>query len=534
MPGGMRGGGPRGDVDTDSLYKELGVEKNATEREIKKAWRKLCKTHHPDRGGDPDKFKKIEAAYDVLSDQQKRSLYDQGGIEAVQQGGVGPTNIFDLFGGGRGGRMQRDTGPKKPAPIKHSMTLTLEDVFMGGEKKITVTITTAEDRDVCGRCSGRGSYLETVRRGPMVLQSQKTCPQCRGEGIRWVNKKQKKKEVELYINPGVKNGDKQVLHDEGHQYPGQPHGDVIVLFTVKKHRVFKRLQADLAMSKELTLMEALCGFNFLVKSVEDGTWLKIVNQPNQVVQPGDVIKVEGQGLPQKGARSVRGNLYIRFTVVLPKTGSLSEKTKKSLRELLSPKAVKYEMPGEDLNDIREISDGVRVKLVGLSNKPDLNGMEGTVFQANKQKDVHIVDLDNGQRVSVRKELVEMLKEPNQAMNDTREIQTGTNVRLVGLTNRPDLNGTDGVVLEANVRPGAHAVQLKTGQTVSVRQELLEITDKIQSSKKVEKPKKSDYIEECTGVVVDLDKEKHTAAGVGHSAHDDDSDEEGGPVSCQQM
>lgn len=463
MPGG-RMGGSREPVDNESLYKELGVEKNATEREIKKAWRKLCKTHHPDRGGDPDKFKKCEAAYDVLSDQQKRSLYDQGGIEAVQQGGVAPTNIFDLFGGRR---QQRDTGPKKPAPIKHQMTLTLEDVFMGGERTIKVPITTADDRDVCSRCQGRGSYMETVRRGPMILQSQRECPQCHGEGIRWINKKTKQKAVEFYVTPGVKNGDKQVLHDEGHQYPGMPHGDVIVLFTVKKHKVYKRLQADLAMSKELTLVEALCGFDFLVKSVEEATWLRVRSKPNQVVQPGDVIRIDGQGLPQKGARSVRGNLYVRFTVVLPKTGSLNEKAKKSLRELLSSKSVKYDMP-------------------------------------------------------------------NLAQNDTREIQTGTNVKLVGLTNRPDLNGTDGVVLEANIRPGAHAVQLKTGQTVSVRQELLEITEKIVSSNKKEKPKKDDYIEDVTGVVVDLEKEKHTAAGVGHSVHDDDTDEEGGPVSCQQM
>lgn len=465
MPGGMRGG-TREPVDNESLYKELGIEKNATEREVKKAWRKLAKTHHPDRGGDADKFKKLEAAYDVLSNPEKRSLYDQGGLEAVQQGGVGPTNIFDLFGG-RGGRQQRDTGPKKPAPIKHQMNLTLEDVYAGGERTIKVQITTADDRDVCTRCQGRGSYMETVRRGPMILQSQRECPQCRGEGIRWINKKTKTKNVEFYINAGVKNGDKQILHDEGHQYPGMPHGDVIVLFSVKKHKVYKRLQADLAMSKELTLVQALCGFDFMVKSVEAGTWLNVKSQPNQVVQPGDVIKIEGQGLPQKGARSIRGNLYVRFTVVLPKTGSLSEKSKESLRKLLAPKNVKYEMP-------------------------------------------------------------------NQSQNDTREIQTGTNVKLIGLTNRPDLNGTDGIVLEANIRPGAHAVQLKTGQTVSVRQELLEITDKIVSTGKKEKPKKDDYIEEVTGVVVDLDKEKHTAAGIGGSAHDDDSDEEGGPVSCQQM
>lgn len=465
--GGMPGmrGGPREPVDNESLYKELGVEKNATEREIKKAWRKLAKTHHPDRGGDPDIFKKKEAAYHVLSDSEKRSLYDQGGLEAVQQGGVAPSNIFDLFG--NRGRQQRDMGPKKPSPIKETLVIKLEDVFQGGEKKINVTILCADSKDTCSRCSGRGSYMETVRRGPMILQSQRECQQCHGRGISYVNERKVKKSVEFFLPSGVKDGDKQTLHDEGHQLPGMPHGDVIVTYKVKKHQIFKRIQADLAMAREITLVDALCGFSFHVKSLEPNSWLKISSKPGQVIQPGDVVKVEGQGLPQRGARNSRGNLYVKFTVVLPKSGSLNANTKKQIKKILGGKSVKYEMP-------------------------------------------------------------------NQSQNDTREITTGSKVKLIGLTNRPDLNGTDGVVLEANIRPGAHAVQLETGQTVSVRQELLELTEEFENSKVAETPKPDDMIDEVTGEVVDLEKEKHTSSGVGHHAHDEDSDEEGGPVSCRQM
>jgi len=461
MPGGMRGG-PREPVDTEGLYKELGVEKNATEREIKKAWRKLARTHHPDRGGDPDIFKKKEAAYDVLSDTEKRSLYDQGGLEAVQQGGVGPTNIFDLFGGP--GRSSRPSGPKKPPSIKEVFPCTLEDVFEGGEKTISVTIMMADGKETCTRCSGRGRYMETVRRGPMIMQTQKECPQCDGRGTQYENERKVKKNVSFYLPAGVKDGDRQTLHDEGHQLPGMPTGDVIVQFRVKKHQTFKRIQADLAMARELTLVEALCGFSFHVRSLEKDTWLKITNAPDQIIQPGDVIKLEGQGLPQRGVRSSRGNLYVKFTVVLPTNGSLNQSAMTTIRKVLSGDSVKYDMP-------------------------------------------------------------------NQSRNDTREIATGSKVKLIGLTNRPDLNGTDGIVLEANIRPGAHAVQLATGQTVSVRQELLELTEEMDEEDDAGSPGADDAVVDLVGEVVDMEKEKHTAAGIGH--HDEDSDDEGG-VSCRQM
>jgi DnaJ family protein A protein 2 len=114
MPGNNRTS-QRENIDNKGLYKTLGVEKNADSRTLKKAWRKLCRTHHPDRGGDTEKFKECEQAYEILSDPAKRELYNEGGIEAVQRGASAPTDIFDLFGG-QGKRHQK--GPSKPQPIK--------------------------------------------------------------------------------------------------------------------------------------------------------------------------------------------------------------------------------------------------------------------------------------------------------------------------------------------------------------------------------------------------------------------------------
>lgn len=345
------------------------------------------------------------------------------------------------------------------------MILTLEDVAAGGEKFVNIEYESADGSDHCTRCSGQGQYMETVRRGPMIMQSQRTCPRCQGRGTQFLNLRNVKKKLTFYVDKGVKNGDKQVLSDEGHQLPDMPAGDVVVQYRVKKHATFKRMGADLAMEKELTLVEALCGFEFLVKGLEKDNWLKVKSGPGQVVQPGDVIRIEEHGLPQKGASRIKGNLYIRFTVVLPRNGSLNEDKQNTLRQLLGDQSVKYVMP-------------------------------------------------------------------NQESNDTQEFETGIAVKLINLSNRPDLNGTPGIVTEANIRPGAHAVKLKTGQIVSVRQELLEITEKKAKKSKKQKPKKSDYVEDVVGVVVDMAKEAHTAHGIG--GDEDDSDGDGQGMQCRQM
>jgi len=274
------------------------------------------------------------------------------------------------------------------------------------------------------------------------------------------------KDLEVIIPKGTKNGDTVKKHDEGHRLPGMPNGDVAVTFKVRPHKVFKRLQADLAMAKEITLVEALCGTSFKMKSISRGDWLSVSLAPGQI-QPNDVLCIKGQGLPQKGNSMTRGDLYIRFTVVLPKQGTLKESSLKQLRKILSPKDVKYDMP-------------------------------------------------------------------NETMNDTRAIETGMGVRLIGLTNRPDLNGVAGKVIEANIKAGNHAVALVTGQTVSVREELLEITDDMEEEVMADSPKPNDYVETVTGDVVDLDKVTHTPSQHGRSAHDEDSDEEREGVSCRQM
>jgi DnaJ family protein A protein 2 len=157
-------------VDNEGFYKVLGCKKEATQEELKKAYRKLAVKHHPDKGGDPETFKEISAAYDVLSDPEKKELYDKYGKEGVEQGGGGgrdAEDIFSAFFGGGGSR--KSNGPKKTAPIKHVLNVKLEDIYKGKTSKLRIT------RDIiCKGCDGVGGKAGF----------EKTCSSCNGRGAK--------------------------------------------------------------------------------------------------------------------------------------------------------------------------------------------------------------------------------------------------------------------------------------------------------------------------------------------------------------
>lgn len=177
MPGGMGGmGRPKKDVDTTAYYERLGVGKEATMGELKKAYHKLAMKHHPDRGGDKEKFQEIQTAYEVLSDKEKRDIYDKYGEEGLQEGGGrgGPggfSDIFEMFGGG-GGRRQPQ-GKQKKDPVVHPLKVTLEEIYTGKSTKISVN----RER-ICAKCNGLGGKEGAVKK----------CPACNGRGM--VNKMQ--------------------------------------------------------------------------------------------------------------------------------------------------------------------------------------------------------------------------------------------------------------------------------------------------------------------------------------------------------
>uniref|UniRef100_A0A7S3ZIC0 J domain-containing protein n=2 Tax=Lotharella globosa TaxID=91324 RepID=A0A7S3ZIC0_9EUKA len=414
--GGMgRGGGSRKPVDNEGLYKTLGVDKKADARAIKKAYFKLARVHHPDKGGDEEKFKEIQKAYDVLSDESKRELYDRYGEEGLQNGGSpAPTDIFDLF---RGGGRQRRQEPRKPEEIVKTVDLTLTDVYYGPEKPIQYKYTSATKRIVCSTCGGQGAVMQQVRAGPgMIMQTQRPCPKCSGQGISFENQKSVNATKNVRIPKGAKNNEKIKLSLEGHQLPGMERGDVVIVCRVMKHRVFERLGADLAMKKQLTLKEALCGFEFKIQHVS-GTTLTVRSGKKEIVSPGQLKRIDDWGLPQKGSYDNKGHLYIKFEVLFPVPGSIGAPEVKKLAPVLE--SLSY--PKEEEQKIT-LGMGVRVQLVNL-NSTQFNGKMGTIIREEAQRGRWPVELDAGKKVAVPESCLKIVESKSEKSKKPNSMET---------------------------------------------------------------------------------------------------------------
>jgi len=285
MPG--RRGGSGKDVDTTKFYKLLEVEKTATEAEIKKAYRKLAVKHHPDKGGDPEKFKEITRAYEVLSDQEKRSRYDRFGEEGLEGGGAAsdPTDIFDaFFGGGRGGGGQKRRAKTKD--VVQPLKVTLEQLYNGCTKKMAITRQVIDKKkgvQHCQSCDGRGVKVEVVRMGPMIQQMQSQCSSCGGAGKSFKTKSEREI-MEVHVQKGSPEGHKVVFREMADEHPDADTGDVIFVLKPEEHPVFKRKGADLFMERKISLVEALCGFTLEVTHL-DGRKLLIKTSPGEIVKP---------------------------------------------------------------------------------------------------------------------------------------------------------------------------------------------------------------------------------------------------------
>lgn len=333
------------DVDTQQLYDVLGVSKTATETEIKKSFRKLALQHHPDKGGDEHQFKELNAAYEILSNSEKRALYDKYGLEGVKQGGGmnGFEDIFSMFGMGGGGGSRKQQ-KRKVRPTEREVQVTLEDIYSGKMIKLDHEKTIlcedcggkgGEDVQTCKDCNGRGSVLKTQAIGPgMYQQSQVPCSKCKGQGEIFDIKKQCKKckgkkiiEVQKKVDISVEAGtpDDHIIkfNGEGNEIPGAEAGDLVVRVNVRKHKVFQRSGADLVMEKEITLKQALLGFSFNIKFL-DGKDIVISTIPGEVVADDSKKSVKGKGLPFYRDAMSHGNLIIKFKVKFPKGSELTE------------------------------------------------------------------------------------------------------------------------------------------------------------------------------------------------------------------
>jgi DnaJ family protein A protein 2 len=362
----------------------LGVSKSATPSEIKKAYRKMAVKHHPDKGGDEHKFKEISAAYEVLSDEEKRSLYDQYGEDALKDGGMGggggsPFDIFEAMfggnpfggpGGGRGGGRQR---VRKGEDVVHALKVGLDDLYNGVTKKLSLS-----KNIICPKCDGKGSksgasgtchgckgagvkvVVRQIAPG-MVQQMQTVCNECRGTGQTISEKDkceqchaakvvQEKKVLEVHIEKGMQHNQKIIFQGEADEAPDTVPGDIIFVIQQKDHPTFTRKGDDLFIEKELTLVEALCGFKMTVDHL-DGRQLVVSTHEGEVIKPGQFKAVFDEGMPKKGMPFQKGRLFIQFNVKFPSPGDLSDDDLKQLETILPGRPeISIDMESENVEE----------------------------------------------------------------------------------------------------------------------------------------------------------------------------------------
>jgi molecular chaperone DnaJ len=350
---------------TANYYDTLGVKKDASAAEIKKAFRKLARKHHPDAGGDEEKFKELNSAYEVLSDPEKRSEYDQygqyfggkmppgaggpagyggpGGAQRVDMSDLG--DIFgSVFGGGRGGRGSRraQSQPHRGTDLQLDLDLTFAQAFEGTSTQIEV-----ERDETCSACKGSGAKPGTsatscpacggtgaVSEGQGMFGFSRACPRCSGTGTvieqpcsacRGAGAVKRRVPVPVNVPAGATDGGKLRFKGKGASGAnGGPAGDLYVVTRIKPHPFFSRDGADVVLDLPVTIAEVALGTQVTVPTPA-GAKIKIKIPPG--TQDGAVFRIRGEGAPKlKGSGS--GDLKVKASISVPK--QVSDAQRKAL------------------------------------------------------------------------------------------------------------------------------------------------------------------------------------------------------------
>jgi len=368
----------------EDYYQILGVQKNASEDDIKKAYRKLAIKFHPDKNKEPDaaeKFKHISEAYSVLSDPEKRSKYDRFGKKGLEGNGpnIDPFDVFNMFGGfggfnGFGGFPGFNTGPQQSPSAKLKVRISLKDIYKG-KKNHTLKLNRdkickqcngkgGENVIQCDQCGGRGIKVQINRMGAFQQIHQSPCNSCNGTGEQITNKCKNCKgnkiitsseEIHIEILQGHQAERPIVLKGMASEEPGKMTGDLILFIEEIENDKFKRIDDDIIYKMDISLIEALTGVKKEIIHLDDR---KLLIETNEIIKPGTKKIIKNEGMIVDGRR---GNMIIIFNIIFPT--KLSDKVKNDLNILLN----------KDKPNIS--NDSIKVKLDEYDGKYDKNNYD---------------------------------------------------------------------------------------------------------------------------------------------------------------
>ena len=356
-------------ADKRDYYEVLGVDKNADDATLKKAYRKLAKKYHPDMNpGDKEaeaKFKEATEAYSVLSEADKRRQYDQFGHAAFENGGGGAGGGFggfdfggdmgdifgdifgDLFGGG-GGRRRANNGPMKGANLRAAVNIMFQEAITGCDKELEINL-----KDPCKKCNGTGAKPgtspETCKKcngsGQVVMTQQSmfgmvrnvtVCPDCQGTGkiirekcpdCRGTGFTSSRKKIQVSIPAGIDDGQSIRIRDKGEPGTnGGPRGDLLVEVRVARHPVFAREDMNIFSSANISFAQAALGGKIRIPTVDGDVEYEV--KPG--TQPNTRIRLKGKGVPSLRNKNIRGDHYVTLTLQVPT--NLSNESKEALRK----------------------------------------------------------------------------------------------------------------------------------------------------------------------------------------------------------